>query len=323
VRVLHVDTATELRGGQRQLAYLLAARPQDGWAGVVGAPLAAIVGPPSVALRRGADPRNLLPLRRAAAAYDLVAAHTPHAHGLALLCGRPLVVHRRVDFAPRHPWKYRSAAATIAVSEAVAAILTSHGVERVHVVHDGVPPAPRGVAPVEWTFARPLWGAAGALVPHKGHRFAVDAMRALPGTLILAGEGPERPALEAQIAAAGLTGRVHLLGQFAELPAFFAAIDAFVHPSVEEGMGQVVVEALAAGCRVVGTRAGGVPEVLEGVGVLVPQRDAEALAEGMRAALGLARGAGVERAESFSVERMVAGTEAVYAQVLRPPALAR
>lgn len=313
MRVLHVDTAMELRGGQKQLAYLLRARPQDGWAGPPDAPLAALVGPPALALAPGNDPRNLWRLR--APPFDLVAAHTPHALGAALLCGRPLVVHRRVDFAPRHPWKYRRADAVVAVSEGVARVLAAAGVGRVHVVHDGVPPL-ADAPPLAFDLPRPLYGAIGALVDHKGHGVLVDAMVETPGSLVIAGEGPLQEALRRRIAARGLGGRVRLLGQVEDLVGLLRALDVFVHPSLEEGFGQVVVEALAAGCRVVGTRAGGVPEAVGDAGILVEPGDAAALATAMRAALALPAGNGIARAATFSVARMVAGTEAVYTAVL-------
>ncbi len=314
MRVLHVDTATELRGGQRQLAYLLADRPDDGWAGVPDAPLAALVGPPAVALRPGPDLRNLLPLRAGARAYDLVAAHTPHAHGLALAAGRPLVVHRRVDFPPRHPWKYRSAAAVVAVSEAVARVLRAAGVDRVEVVHDGVAvPILEAPLPGALDLPRPLWGAAGALVAHKGHAHLVDAMAQAPGTLLIAGDGPLRAALEARAAALG--ARVVFLGALPALGGFFATIDAFVHPSVEEGLGQVVLEAMGAGCRVVATTAGGLPEIVGSAGLLVPPGDARALATAMGAVLARPRGEGIAVAARFSVARMVAETGAIYGMV--------
>lgn len=314
MRVLHVDTAVELRGGQRQLAYLLQGRPGDAWAGVPDSPLAMLVGAPAVPLFPGNDPRNVWRLRDVE--WDLVAAHTPHAHTAALLCGRPLVVHRRVDFAIRRPWKYRRAAAVIAVSAAVADVLGRAGVrDNVHVVHDGVPSPPDG-PPMRFAGARPLYGAVGALVDHKGHVHAIDAMADVPGTLLIAGEGPLRGALEARIAARELGDRVRLVGQIDDLAGFLRALDAFVHPSVEEGFGQVVVEALGAGCRVVGTRAGGVPEAVGDAGILVPPGDAAALATAMRAALARPAGEGIARAAAFSVERMVEGTSAVYEGVL-------
>lgn len=303
MRVLHVDTATEWRGGQQQLAYLLAGRPGDLWAGVPDSPLARRVGPPAIALKPGNDPRNLWSLR--GATVDLVAAHTPHAHQAALLCGRPLVVHRRVDFVPRHPWKYRRADAIIAVSEAVARVLAAAGIPGADVVYDGVEPVAPG-API--AADGPVWGAMGALVPHKGHRHLVDAMRELPGTCLIAGEGPLRDDLAAR------GGNVRFLGQVPPGD-LFASVDVFVHPSVEEGLGQVLVEAMAAGCRIAATTAGGIPEVLGDVAEYAPPGDPVALAAAMRRALARPAGEGIERARRFSVARMVAETTRVYERV--------
>jgi glycosyltransferase involved in cell wall biosynthesis len=317
-RVLHVDTATELRGGQQQLAYLLAARPCDAWAGPPDAPLARIVGPPAVVLRPGNDPRNLLTLRAVARSFDVIAAHTPHAHVSCTLVHVPVVVHRRVDFAIRHPGRYRRAAAVIAVSEGVRAALARGGiVERVHVVHDGVAippdegPLPDGGAP------RPWWGAVGALVAHKGHAHLVDAMVDVPGTLFLVGEGPLRGALEARARARGVAERVRFCGEIRPIGALLRALDVFVHPSVEEGFGQVIVEALGAGCTVVATRAGGAPEAVGTAGGLVAPADARSLADAMRAALTTRVPSEQARAqaERFSVARMVEGTVRVYASV--------
>lgn len=314
-RVLHVDTAMEWRGGQRQLALLLAGRPDDLWAGVPGSRLAEHIGPPSVVLRPGANPLNILALRSAAGSVDLVAAHTPHALGIALLAGLPTVAHRRVDFVPSG-LKYRRAAHVIAVSAAVRDVMVSVGVqaERVTVVHDGVRPTP-GTADPRWAaYPRPLYGCVGALVAHKGHRHVIDAMVGVPGTLVIAGEGPLRPALEGQVLRLGLQGRVVLAGQV-DVTGFYPALDVFVHPSEEEGMGQAVVEAMAAGCRLVATRAGGVPEVLGDVGVLVAPKDPVALGAAMVRALDAPKGQGVERSRLFSMEAMVTGTGAVYDRV--------
>ncbi len=319
IQVLHVDSAIEWRGGQQQLQYLLEARPEDAWAGVPDSPLAGRLGAPQIPLLPGADPRNLLRIRQGAARLGarVIAAHTPHAHGLALAAGRPVIVHRRVDFTPNHPWKYRMADGFVAVSGAVARVLVAAGVrpERVVVVHDGVPLRPPGRPVLDGP--SPRFGAIGALVAHKGHRFLVDAMRQLPGTLYIAGEGPLRPALERQIRELGLTGRVHLLGHRDDVADLLASIDLFVHPSVEEGLGQVVIEALGANCRVVATRAGGLPEVIDGVGVLVEPGQSMALIAGVQAALARSGGGEKERAARFSVPTMVKGTAEAYTMLLQ------
>jgi glycosyltransferase involved in cell wall biosynthesis len=134
-----------------------------------------------------------------------------------------------------------------------------------------------------------------------------------PGTLLLAGDGPLRAALEARAAALG--ARVVFLGALPTLGGFFATIDAFVHPSVEEGLGQVVLEAMGAGCRVVATTAGGLPEIVSSAGLLVPPGDARALAAAMGAVLARPRGEGIAVAARFSLARMVAETGAIYGMV--------
>ncbi len=314
MNVVHVDTATEWRGGQQQLAYLLQARPGDRWAGVPGSPLSEVVGPPHIPLRPGADPRNALALLGVSA--DLFAAHTPHAHGVCLLAQKRTIVHRRVDFALRHPSKYRMAHGIIAVSRGVAGVLIAAGVDpaRIEVVYDGVAPVEDG--PTYEGLTGPVYACVGALVNHKGHRYAVDAMFALRGTLLIAGEGANRAPLQKRIQDRGLAGRVRLLGQLPELGGLFASVDALVHPSVEEGFGQVVVEAMLAGCRVVTTTAGGLPELVGDCGELVAPADADALAVGMLRVLDRPRGEGVVRAQGFSVGHMVEGTTRAYARFL-------
>jgi teichuronic acid biosynthesis glycosyltransferase TuaC len=199
---------------------------------------------------------------------------------------------------------------------------------RVAVVRDGVDasrwtaasPGPRpDVVPdgTPWIFA------AGALVAHKGHRHLVDAMAVLPGVhLVIAGAGPLREALAVQ-GAARAPGRVHLVGAIPAIDAWIAGCDAFVHPSVEEGMGQVLAEALLAGCAVVASAAGGVPEVVGERGILVPPGDPVALANGIRRTLAerdawraRAVAAREELARTWGAPRMIAETREACARVL-------
>jgi teichuronic acid biosynthesis glycosyltransferase TuaC len=133
---------------------------------------------------------------------------------------------------------------------------------------------------------------AGRLVPEKGLRELLDAMRALTSShprseLVLIGDGPQRGELEASIAR-DLAGRVRLVG--AQPPenvaAWMAAADVVTLPSYSEGHPNVLVEALACGRPVVATPVGGIPEVVdESCSILVPPRDAAALALGLADAL--------------------------------------
>ncbi|MGK6319417.1 glycosyltransferase [Sphingomonas sp. DT-204] len=112
----------------------------------------------------------------------------------------------------------------------------------------------------------PLILSVGALIPRKGHDVVIDAAARLPGTtLLIAGDGPERPALEGRIADAGLGERVQLLGgvPHGELPALFAAADVMALASASEGLANVWVEALASGTPIVITPAGGARETID------------------------------------------------------------
>lgn len=101
-------------------------------------------------------------------------------------------------------------------------------------------------------------------------------------TLSIAGEGEDRSALTKLIQELDLAKVVRLLGnmEYADVPKFMAGAAVFVCPSRAEGLGNVFVEAQAVGTAVIGTRVGGIPDVIEDdvSGVLVPPEDPEALA---------------------------------------------
>jgi glycosyltransferase involved in cell wall biosynthesis len=100
----------------------------------------------------------------------------------------------------------------------------------------------------------------------------------------VAGEGPERAALEAEARALGVGDRVSFLGFRPDTPSLLASADLFVLPSLIEGLPLSVLEAMAAGCPVVATAAGGTGEIVQDrvTGLLVPPADAEALAAAMQ-----------------------------------------
>jgi glycosyltransferase involved in cell wall biosynthesis len=208
----------------------------------------------------------------------VVAVHTAHAHALVPL-DQPVVVHRRVDFVPSR-WsgaRYRRALGVIAVSRAVAGIVGTTGAVRVRVVHDGVPPGP--VAEMQGGAG---FLTVGALVPHKDHKTLLRAMVEVPHALDIVGDGPLRKRLEALSIELGLGERVRFWGHRSDVPAFLHRALALVHPSREEGLGQVVLEALTRGLPVVATRAGGLIESVEGHGRLVAPRCPGELAAALR-----------------------------------------
>ena len=176
----------------------------------------------------------------------------------------------------------------VCVSPHLAELVRAKGVppERVHVVPNAVrpgPPARVGLRSLRGD--RPLIVSAGRLHPKKGFDVLIRAAARLQGEglefdLAIAGEGEERPALEALIASLGLERRVRLAGWLDDVPAFLAEGDLFAMPSHQEGWPLVLLEAMAAGLPIVASDIDGVREMLApgGIGVLVPPADEAALA---------------------------------------------
>ncbi|MCC7208627.1 MAG: glycosyltransferase, partial [Anaerolineae bacterium] len=138
---------------------------------------------------------------------------------------------------------------------------------------------------------------------------------------VIIGDGPLRQDLDARIGSLGLRGRAHLAGWRSDAAALMPAFDVFLMPSVWEGFGLVVLEAMAARLPVIASRVSALPEiVVHGqTGILTPPADAPALTTALTRllsdpALRQAMGdAGRARLESdFSVAQMIDSTLAVY-----------
>ena len=135
----------------------------------------------------------------------------------------------------------------------------------------------------------------GRLAPQKGVNILLHALSRLPAgwRLRIAGDGPERGRLAALAASLGIVDRVVFLGwtQRDELPALYRSADVFVFPSYDEGMPNVVLEALASGLPIVATRiAGNNQLVVDGVnGMLIPPGDPIAFAKALEPVLNDAR----------------------------------
>lgn len=131
-----------------------------------------------------------------------------------------------------------------------------------------------------------VFGTIGRLSPQKGHSYLIEAFAKLkeePAECLIAGEGPLRGELEAQILKQGLGDKFKLVGQIDDVPAFLASLDVFVFPSVWEGQGIVLMEAALAGLPIIASAVDGIKEVLgEDTAWLVPAQDAEALASRLK-----------------------------------------
>jgi glycosyltransferase involved in cell wall biosynthesis len=240
--------------------------------------------------------------------------HVVHTHTYALRYALPYMLYRRtsamvhtvhslaekeVEWYGRwvHRLAFRRGVLPVAIAREVAeSIRRVYGIDEIALIPNGIPVdtfrSPSidrerwrnkgGFLPTEILFVCVAW-----LRPEKNPVLLLEAFRRGPASdprahLLLVGIGPLRSELERQIGAAGLQGRVHLLGKRADVPEILNAADVFVLSSDYEGNPLSVMEAMAAGKPMICTAVGGVPELVEdGCGLLVPPRDAQALAKAM------------------------------------------
>jgi len=173
-------------------------------------------------------------------------------------------------------------------------------------------------------------GMACRLVEQKGIPYALEALRRirtdLPRAhLVIAGDGEKAAELRRLASKLGVADRVYWLGWRADAADLMAAFDVFLLPSLHEGFGLVLLEAMSRRVPIIASKVSAIPEiVVDGeTGILVQPRDAGGLAAAMtvllkdralRKYMGLLGAARLE--ERFSVERMISGTIAVYEKVL-------
>jgi len=158
----------------------------------------------------------------------------------------------------------------------------------------------------------------GNLLPHKNLQalmsaFALISMR-YSQTLVIAGRRDPRyyPSLEAQTRTLGIQARVRFLDYVPakDLPALYAGAEVFVLPSLYEGFGLPVLEAMACGTPVIASRTSSIPEVAGDAAILIDPRNVHELSTAMEAVLGDAemreamRRKGLARAAQFSWSRM-------------------
>jgi glycosyltransferase involved in cell wall biosynthesis len=283
----------------------------------------------------------------------LLHAHLVHAIYLGRRAARAASVPAVIStvHAPERrfrPWHYWADSWThslvdveVCVSEAVRRWTlgkTNLPESKLRVIHDGVDVGRFADMPRREDARRSLGLGDGDLVVlslgrlrrQKGHDVAMRAFAEIAreeprARLLVAGDGPERRALESLRAKLGLADRVAMLGTREDVPRLFSASDLVVAASRWEGFGLAVAEAMAAGVPVVATNVDSFPEILEdGVsGILVPPGDPPALA---RAALRVLRDEALARRlagkarervrRDFTVERMIRAHEEIYEGVL-------
>jgi Glycosyl transferases group 1/Glycosyltransferase Family 4 len=291
MRILHIDSGLQMRGGQWQALRLAEGLSQSGRPVMFLSPENSPCFETARKFGLDTKPLTALAVRRYSRQFDLVHAHDARSHTLAaFLSAAPVIVSRRVSF-PVHGgfsrWKYSRPRRFVAVSNHVKHVLLGAGVgpERISVVYDGVPLLLPSIASQRVV----LYASSD---PQKGTALAVEAARLAGVKFHLSTD------LEVDLADAGL----------------------FVYITHSEGLGSAVLLAMSAGVPVITSNVGGLPEIVKDgeSGLLTgntPQEIAAAilrLREDYEFSRLLAARARQLVEERFSIPIMVAATARVY-----------
>ena len=366
-RIMHLNQSLGMGGIETLILQLCARLDRAAYAPSVcvlegGGPLAVefeAAGVPVHVMKKGRGVDWRLPVRLAQLVrregIDILHTHNTAAwfYGVlaARLSGLP-VVHTEHTSPSYHARRWRKIEKALslatdrisAVSGSVARVMTEEqgiAANKVRVVHNGIEASLYGgaadgaalKAALGIPRSAPVVGNVARLFPNKDHGTLLRAFkrvveRVSSATLLIAGEGPLRGEVEAEVRRLQLSGTVHLLGNRRDIPALLRVFDLFVLSSVKEGLPMALLEAMAAGKPVVATEVDGNPELVvhEGTGLLVPPGNPDALAEAICRLLqdqGAAQRMGRQGRERvrrlFTFERMADAYQDVYASVARRP----
>lgn len=365
MRVLHIGNEMAWRGGENQIRLLVEGLKPLGAESFIAYPaksralerfqnVCQVVPLPT---RSPFDPRSVSKLVRFCRdmQIDLIDAQSSGGMSLALAVKKrlphlALVVHRRVAHPIKTNWlskrKYLSPLVDkyVCISSAIGEILAEYGVDKnkiitvlsaveegpyVNIDRDKV--AMKLRKQYDLASDTVLIGNASALTAEKGYHELLSACRILqerqiPFHCFIAGDGALEKELKQLCANGHLQNSITFLGRIAAIPEFLTALDILVVPSHKEGLGTILLEGAFAKCALIGTRAGGIPEIIKPgeTGLLVEKGDAKALAVAIeqlivdsnmrekfvKASLEYVR-------EKFSLEQMVSGNWRVYREITR------
>jgi len=241
--------------------------------------------------------------------FDLIDAHYFYPDGvaaarLAAELGKPFTITARgtdISLIPEFPGPRRMIVAAAAQADGIITVCAAlkdglvelgAAADKIRVLRNGVDlvtfrrgdrPAARAALRLE----QPALLSVGHLIERKGHDLIITAMAELPGMLLLiAGDGPERAALQTLAESLGVADRVRFLGRLPHesLRDVYEAADILVLASSREGWANVLLEAMACGTPVVASNVWGTPEVVEApeAGELMDQRTPAGVARGVR-----------------------------------------
>lgn len=299
MRVLHIDTGAEMRGGQNQVLLLLRGLREAGHESVLMARENGPLAERAAAAGFLVHPAETKRLWTLSSRPEIVHAHDARAHTMAAIAARrKFVVSRRVAFPVRRSvashWKYRRASRFLAVSQFVAKELLAAGIrkDKIDVVYDGVEMRP---VAIEWNSENPVIALASR-DPRKGRDLVEHAAALAKINAVFSDD------LAADLRRASL----------------------FVYITRSEGLGSAVLLAMSMGVPVIASCIGGLTEIFaDGISGIFVHNDPAEIAAAMRRVLedetlarALAENARARIAECFTKEHLVRGTLACYQRAL-------
>lgn len=311
-----------------------------------------------IVIRRHVDPGVIRRLRDQIQFEqpDIVHTHLLHADWYGTIAARWAGVRRIVQsrhnddpFRRRLPIRlvnrliWRTVTAGVGISESVTRFtieVEGAPARKMNTIHYGmelpIPPIDRAAAQRllhEQIGAEPdaiLIGMVGRLIEQKGFRYGIQAFAKIAdefpkARLVVVGDGSHRAILEGETRRAGVAKRVDFLGWREDSAELMAALDIFLMPSLWEGFGLVLLEAMSRAIPVVGSDVSAIPEVVVHgeTGLLVPAADVDSMAEALRTLLGdpaLRRHLGLlgeaRLEDEFSADAMVRRYQTLYQSIL-------
>lgn len=365
MRILHIDTELTWRGGQNQTRLLIEGLLNQSCDVYLAAPensallhaMSNTIPVLPLKLRSGFDWRagKEIGVFCRSELIDIMDAQSAKAHNLALIAKRytkdsKLVVHRRVDYKPaNHPlnwikYKTRKVDRYIAISSAIGEVLRSFGIKdkKISVVKSAASSlqfnyaskseAKLAIASRLSLPSGKVWvGSASALTEQKDIPTLLRAFGRLkkaetPFLGIIAGAGHLEKELKRQASELGLSDEyVKFIGFRDDVADLLQGFDIFAISSQDEGLGTVILDAYQAGCCVVGTAVGGIPEIIEHgrSGFLADRHDDDQFAQHLHKLIAnpsmraLFADTGRRKIETdFSIEQMIKGNMDVYREIL-------
>ncbi|MCG8381333.1 MAG: glycosyltransferase family 4 protein [Gammaproteobacteria bacterium] len=302
MNITHVNLAKGFRGGERQTELLIRALQRAGvnQTAVVrsGSPLnerlstlpglRLITAPqPYLFTIRELDKTSLLHAHEAKAGQFAFLAH--------LFIGTPYLITRRVPQVPKNNFftrgVYRQAHALVALSSAIRGVLETYDTtlkpDTIPSMAAGFHASPEHVEAIKDRYqGKFLVGHIGALVTrHKGQQYLVEAAKKLASQapemhFLFLGKGNDEAILRAM---AKDLPSVEFLGFQHNVADYLAAFDLFAFPSLNEGLGSTLLDAMEAGKPIVASQVDGIPDIVhhDVNGLLVPPGDSDALANAL------------------------------------------